>query len=358
MLTHRNGHQKIAVGSAVGAGVALFAHPERLSVVDARRDGDLERLCVPDLALALAGLAGILDHLARAAALRARLLRLHRHAHEVLLRAHRAGAAAIRTGFRLRAVLAARAMARRTRLDARIRNLLLAAERRVLKADFNLRNDILPLAGTRSARGRGAGAAAEEVAENIAEISEAAEAAKPAEACARARVRVEVRIDTREAVLVVARLFVRVGQDLIRLIDFLEFFLCRFIAGVLVRVVLHGKLPVSLLDLRIGCVFLDAQNLIIISFVLICHIVSPLCQVFRQAKRGGLLRPMADASELRPLRSLRRPRRRRPACCRPADRSCRNRRRNLRSDRPAAQRSCRASRRRRRTLSEPRRSLP
>ena len=311
---------------------------------------------MPDLALALAGLAGVLDNLARAAALRARLLRLHRHAHEVLLRAHRTGAAAIRTGFRLRAVLAARAVTRRTRLDARIRNLLLAAERRVLKADFDLRNDILPLAGTRSARGRGAGAAAEEVAENIAEISEAAEASKAAEACA--RVRVEVRIDARKAILIVARLFVRVGQNLICLVDFLEFFLCRFIAGVLVRVVLHGKLPVSLLDLRIGCVFLDAQNLIIISFVLICHIVSPLCQVFRQAKRGGLLRPMADASELRPLRSLRRPRRRRPACCRPADRSCRNRRRNLRSDRPAAQRSYRASRRRRRTLSEPRRSLP
>ena len=105
-------------------------------------------------------------------------------------------------------------------------------------------------------------------------------------------------------------------------------------------------------------VLVHTQNLIIISFVLICHIVSPLCQVFRQAKRGGLLRPMADASELRPLRSLRRPRRRRPACCRPADRSCRNRRRNLRSDRPAAQRSYRASRRRHRTLSEPRRSLP
>ena len=98
MLTHRNGHQKIAVGSAVGAGVALFAHTERLPVVDARRDGDLERLCVPDLALALAGLAGILDHLARAAALRARLIGLHGHAHEILLGAHGAGAVAVRTG--------------------------------------------------------------------------------------------------------------------------------------------------------------------------------------------------------------------------------------------------------------------
>ena len=356
MLTHRNGHQKIAVGSAVGAGVALFAHTERLPVVDARRDGDLNRLRMAHLALALTGLAGVLDDFACAAALRARLLRLHRHAHEVLLRTHRTGAAAIRTGFRLRAVLAARAVTGRAGLDARIRDLLLAAERRVLKADLDLRDHVLSLAGAGSARGGAACAAAEEVAKNIAQISEAAEPAKSAEAGA--RIGVEVRVDTREAVLVVARLFVRVGQHLVGLVDLLEFFLCRFIARVLVGVVLHGKLTVSLLDLRIGCVFLDAQNLIIISFVLICHIVSPLCQVFRQAKRGGLLRPMADASELRPLRSLRRPRRRRPACCRPADRSCRNRRRNLRSDRPAAQRSYRASRRRHRTLSEPRRSLP
>ena len=61
------------------------------------------------------------------------------------------------------------------------------------------------------------------------------------------------------------------GQHLVGLVDLLELFFCRFIARVLVGVVLHGKLTVSLLDLRIGCVFLDAQNLIIISFVLICH---------------------------------------------------------------------------------------
>ena len=169
-------------------------------------------------------------------------------------------------------------MTGRAGFDARIRDLLLAAEGRVLKADLDLRDHVLSLTGAGSARGGAACAAAEEVAENIAQISEAAEASKSAEAGA--RIGVEVRVDTREAVLVVARLFVRVGQHLVGLVDLLEFFLCRFIARVLVGVVLHGKLTVSLLDLRIGCVFLDAQNLIIISFVLICHILHLLPGTF------------------------------------------------------------------------------
>ena len=43
-LRTRHGHEQIAVRAAVGAGVALVAHAEGLSVVDARRDLDPDGL--------------------------------------------------------------------------------------------------------------------------------------------------------------------------------------------------------------------------------------------------------------------------------------------------------------------------
>ena len=244
-----------------------------------------------DLALAAAGGAGVGDDGAGAAALRARLRGLHGHTHEVLLRAHGAGTVTIRTGLRGRAFLRAGAVAGAAGLDAGEGDLALAAEGRVFKADLDLADDVLALARPSSAAGGRRSAAAEKVAEDIAQISEAAEAAAKPAAEAGARVRVEVRVDAREAVLIVPGLFVGVGEDLIGLVDLLELFLGRFVAGVLVGVIFHGQLAVGLFDLGVGRVLLHAQYLVIISFVLICHSFSPQIR-WATADRGGRAAPI------------------------------------------------------------------
>ena len=111
--------------------------------------------------------------------------------------------------------------------------------------------------------------------------------AKAAEAC----VWVEIRVYTREAVLVIPGLFIGIGQNLIRLVDFLEFFLSGFITGILIGVVFHGQLAVGLFDLGVGRVLLHAQYLVIISFVLICHSFSPQIR-WATADRGGRAAPI------------------------------------------------------------------
>lgn len=179
-------------------------------------------------------------------------------------------------------------MAGAARFDAGEGDLALAAKGRVLKADLDLTDDVLALRRASSTAGRRR-AAAEEIAEDIAEIPEAAEAA--ASKSAEARVRIEIRVDAREAVLVVPGLFIGVGQDLIRLVDLLELFLGGLVAGVLIGVVFHGQLAVGLFDLGVGRVFLDAQHLVIISFVLICHTISPQIR-WVTADRGGHAAPV------------------------------------------------------------------
>ena len=54
--------------------------------------------------------------------------------------------------------------------------------------------------------------------------------------------------------------------------------------------ILHRQLPVRLLDLRVGGVFLDAEHLIIISLVLICHLSLTSISV-ETAERGGIAAP-------------------------------------------------------------------
>lgn len=171
-----------------------------------------------------------------------------------------------------RALLCAGAVAGAAGFDAGEGDLAFTAESRVLKADLDLADNVLALRRASSAAGRRRCAASEEIAEDIAEISKSEPAsAKAAEAC----VWVEIRVYAREAVLVIPGLFIGIGQNLIRLVDFLEFFLSGFITGILVGVVFHGQLAVGLFNLGVGRVFLNAQHLVIISFVLICHTISP-----------------------------------------------------------------------------------
>ena len=70
------------------------------------------------------------------------------------------------------------------------------------------------------------------------------------------------------AELVILRLLLRVGKDLVGFVYFLEFFLCLSIAWVQIRVVLLGSLSKGAFYFGLGSVFIDSQYFVIIC---LCH---------------------------------------------------------------------------------------
>ena len=239
--------------------MALAAQGDGLAVVDAGGDVDGDRPLAAHLALAAALGAGVLHQLAGAAAAAAGGGGGHDAEGRALLYAHLTGAAAVGAGLRAGAGLAAGSAAVLAVLDAGDRDLLAAAECGLLKGDREphaqalalLRGVALPRAAAE------AEAAAEDVAEDVPEVAEAAEAAA-AEA--------GVGIKGRKAVLVVARLLVRVGQHLIGLADLLEALLAGLVARMQVGVVFLGELAVRLLDLVVRGALAQAEHLIVVSF--------------------------------------------------------------------------------------------
>ena len=148
---------------------------------------------------------------------------------------------------------------------------------RLVKRQGDAHPDVLALAGgvgiRRTARAaKTAEAAAKDVAENIAEVNTvAAKAAETAKAAGAAAVLGSVvGVNTGKAVLVVELALLRVRKHLVRLVDLLELFLGFLVAGVIVRVVLHGQLAVSLFDLRVGSRLGYTQHFVVITFLL-CH---------------------------------------------------------------------------------------
>ena len=117
-------------------------------------------------------------------------------------------------------------------------------------------------------------AAAEDIAKNVAQVHTVA--AKTAEAAGAAAVLCCVGgVNSGKAVLVVQLALFRVRKHLVCFVDLLELCLGVLIAGVIVRVVLHGKLAVCLFDLGIACALGYPQHFVIITLFL-CHIHSPL----------------------------------------------------------------------------------
>ena len=146
---------------------------------------------------------------------------------------------------------------------------------RLVKAQGDAHPDVLTLAGGVGVRraGRAAKAAetaAKDVAEDVAQVhTVAAETAAEAARAAAVLGRI-VGVDPGKAVLVVELALLLIGEHLVRLVDLLELFLGFLVAGVVVRVVLHGQLAVSLLDLRIGGRLGYTQHFVVIAFLL-CH---------------------------------------------------------------------------------------
>ena len=268
MRTDADRDHQIAARAAVCAGIALTRNAEGLAVVDAGRNIHVELVRALDPALALAAGAGGLDQLASAAAGGAGGGGLHRHAHEALRGADLTGAAALGAGLGLCALGAAGAAALVAVFNPGNVQLLLGAEGRLLKGDLHLGDDVFAAGGAVCAAAAAGASAAEEVAEDVAQISEAAEAAEALKGIP--GVGVEVGIDACEAVLVVSGPLIRVGQDLVGLVDLLEFIL-RVGLVVDVRMVFRRELAEGPFDLVLSGVFFHAENLVVISLVFACH---------------------------------------------------------------------------------------
>ena len=145
---------------------------------------------------------------------------------------------------------------------------LLAAKGRFRKGHRYAGADALaPLGRVGIAALPAAEAATEKAAEDVAQVAEV----EPARAavCA-ASARAVAGVYPGKAELVIPRLFLRIGQHLVGLVDLLELLLRLFVAGVHVRMVLARQFFVGFFDLILRCTFADAQHLIIITFFL-CH---------------------------------------------------------------------------------------
>ena len=168
-------------------------------------------------------------------------------------------------------------------------DLLLTAEGGLLQRQVQGGSDGLALGGTGAALAAAAEApeaAAEEGTENVPHV-EAAKAAAGS-SCP------EVGIHAGEAELVVLGPLVLVGEDLIGLVDLLEAGLGLLIPGVQVRVVLLGQLPVCFLQFIVRSALFDAQDFIIVSFILVvCHWDSP-------HKTGHILHKQGDRKSCPP----------------------------------------------------------
>ena len=138
---HRD--QQITRRTAVCTGVAGTLTRNRLSVVDAGRHLDGHLLGAAHAAHSAAGLARLVDDLARAVAFRTRRHGLRHAEGGALGRADLSAAAAVRADLGRGSGCAAGALAVGAGLDARDIQLFLAAEGRLLKADVQLGADVV-----------------------------------------------------------------------------------------------------------------------------------------------------------------------------------------------------------------------
>ena len=142
----------------------------------------------------------------------------------------------------------------------------------ILKAHFNREAHIVAASRLRALRTRSAASsAAEKIGEDVAEGAlEVRSAVHPAEASKTALTAAEtagrIRIYAGLAETVVGCALLLIGEHGICLTHLFELRLSGFIAGVAIRVVLHGKATIRFLDLVLRCPALNAEHLIVVLF--------------------------------------------------------------------------------------------
>ena len=300
MRADAHGDHQIAGGTAVVARAAFSADAKRLTVVDAGGKFDRDLVAAADFALALAAAAWRADNLAGTAAVRAGSSGLHGHTHKALLCADTAGTLAALAGFDTGAGRGAGAAALVAVFDAARGDFLFRTESGFLKCNLHARAHVVATDGCIGAAAGRASAAAEEAAEQVAQIAEVAEACT-AEGVA--GIRIEVGIYARKAKLVIACALFRIGQYLVCLVDLLEA-LDGVRLVVHIRMIFGGQLAVGLFDIGFGRVLGNAQNLIVISLIFVCHNVTFLAgDGLKPRKTGGCVPPVFTGSDHQSLTS-------------------------------------------------------
>src|SRR6185503_1924887 len=288
VLLHVDDDVEIARRAAGGSVFPFAVQPEALAGGDSRGNlrGDLA--LAADAPGAAAGLARLADHPAAAAAGGAG----SRHREEPLLEAKLPRALALRAHFRRAAGRGARPAAALAGLFARDLDRRLGAGERLLERDLEV------VAQVRSALRSAATAAA---AEHVAEAEEIAEVAEDVLEAGE-RVRIETAragaADAGVAVAVVERPLLRVGDDGVGLRRFLEAFLRRAVARIAIRVVFQRQLAVRTLDLLIGGVAADAEDLVVIA---LAHPLATFT-IAGRSRRSPSMYPRENSSMTSPSR--------------------------------------------------------
>ena len=246
--------------STVGAGLSVAGAADAHAVVDAGRNLHFQRFLLLELALAVAGGAGLRNDLAGAAAVRARLL----HAEEALAHLHRAAAAAGGAGLGAGAWLGTAAVAGVATLPGWNTDLCILAACSLFEGDFHGIAQVAAAIHLSSARPAPAALLAEHVAKDVAESL--GKATKPL--CTRPAGAAHVGVHAGVAVLIVGRAFLGVRQHLVGLFGLLELFFGALgcITLVAIGVVLHRELAIGLLDFFFRGVLGNAQDFVIVSF--------------------------------------------------------------------------------------------
>ena len=269
---HVDKNVQVACGTAVVAGVAVTADVEDLLILDACRDRHIHGAALALSAGAAALAARIVDQLAGAVTRVAGALGLNDAERRTLVDGHASGAAARRTGLGLRALCRTGAVARVTGGNAVVGDRLFAALCRLFKGDGDARLHIGAALRHVAAVLPSAAEAAEKAGEYVVKIDTAAERTAAAGAAGAV-----VGIYTGMTELVVACALVFVGEHLVRLVDLLEFFFAFLVAGMQIGMVFFGALAKRLFDLVVARALVDAQHLVVISFV--SHCLSSVCTV-------------------------------------------------------------------------------
>ncbi len=209
----------------------------------------------------------MVDHLARAAALGARL----RHLEKAARAEHLSAAAAGRTADGARSRLSAGAFAFLAGVELRDFDLLFTPGSRILEADLHVVAQVGPLLPPIAVRAGAAGHAAEDVLEDSAAgtgatAARAKDFAEYVEWIVKATARAGIPLGKRlMAIAVVCGALVFIHEDVIRLAQLLEPILGGVIARIFVRMIFHRQLAVGPLDFVPGRIAGNLENLVVVA---------------------------------------------------------------------------------------------
>ena len=213
---------QVAVRSPVETPFALAADAQLLTVVDSGRNRDVDFRLRSLISLSRTGRTTVFDDLSAAAAGRTGALRFHRTENRLRSLTDGSGSFAVRAGDDVARTLRAGSAAGRTGFIEGNRHLDLFPFDGVHETDLDRNERIVSFDRTVPLSASSPGTATEERTENVAQIDvlksalETVESVEPAGTA--------VRIECRETELVVTRLFIRVGKNLVSLLNFFEFF--------------------------------------------------------------------------------------------------------------------------------------